>query len=390
MLKAWSSLKRKYLRAMRDYLAQGDEENLQRAYELGRISLNRGLGVFDMARLHGETMVHPAFFAPTRVEAIRQAGLVEVFMLEALSPFEAAHRGFRKAWERLRQLNQTLEQRNRELAASNRELEREIGGRRRVEGALRETRDHYFELFQQASAMQEDLRQLSGKVLSAQEEERKRISRELHDEIGQALTAVNVSIAVLKGQAGGDQDFQRKVSEAQGLLVQSMETVHRFARELRPAAFDHLGAKAAFGAYLKSFGERTGIKADLRSRFDLDRIDSQHAIVLFRVIQESLANVFKHARATQVVVAFQIAGEKLRMEIRDNGRAFRVKDGARAKWKGRLGLLGMQERVRLINGDFAVDSVPGRGTTVRVEVSCNLHSLRLAKGAESHRLRRAS
>jgi signal transduction histidine kinase len=321
---------------------------------------------------------------------VRQAAQVETFLLEALSPFEAAHRGFRMAWEGLQELNKTLEQRNREMAASNQKLEREIAERKRVEGALRETKDHYFELFQQASAMEEDLRQLSAKVLTAQEEERKRISRELHDEIGQALTAVNVSIAMLQRQAGDDQDFQRKVAEAQTLLVQSMETVHRFARELRPTAFDHLGAHAAFQAYVQGFTDRTGIKTELRTKLDLNEVDNQHTIVLFRVAQESLTNVFKHAQATRAAVVFRRQGAKLCMEVQDNGRAFTLKATAKAKWKGRLGLLGMQERVRLINGEFSIDAVPGRGTTVRVHVPIRSTSVTFGKTSGSNKLQKAS
>lgn len=379
MTKSWSSLKKKYQRDLGNYLARGDEVNLQRAYELGRVALNRGLGVFDMARLHQEALVSPAVFKKTKLDPVQQSRRVETFLLEALSPFEAAHRGFRKAWERLRQLNGDLEERNAELATTNKKLGEEIAERKRAEEALRETRDHYFRLFQQASSMEENLRLLSAKVLSAQEDERKRISRDLHDEIGQALTAVNVSVTMLKKQAGEDHDFQRKVDEAQHLLMQTMETVHRFARELRPSTFEHLGPQTAFRSYLTNFAERTGIKTSFRSKVDLNLLDAQRAIVLFRVAQESLTNVFKHAHATQVDVRFSPLPRALRMEIKDNGRSFQIKHRETADWKGRLGLLGMQERVRLINGEFTIDSVPGQGTTVRVQIPFDGPEASLAK-----------
>jgi PAS domain S-box-containing protein len=245
---------------------------------------------------------------------------------------------------------------------------RDITERKRAENALRESKEHYFQLFQQSRVMEESLRQLSNKVLSAQEEERKRISRELHDEIGAALTAVNVTLAMLKNHAGDNAAFHAKIGEAQKQLERTMQIAHRFARELRPDMLDHLGAHAALQSYLQSFSERTGIKAALSSKADLGRLDSQQEIVLFRVAQESLTNVAKHAHATRVNVDFRRLPHGVRMEIRDNGRSFPAQEQLNGKTSKRLGLLGMQERVRLVNGEFAIESEPGRGTTVRVDI----------------------
>src|SRR5262249_812451 len=140
---------------------------------------------------------------------------------------------------------------------------RDIRERQKAEQALRESREHYIRLFKEARAMEENLRQLSNKVLTVQEEERKHISRELHDEIGQALTAVNVSIGMLRSHLPGDEAFARKVNDAQRLIEQSMDMVHRFARDLRPSMLDHLGPVAALQNYVKLFAERTGIKTEL-------------------------------------------------------------------------------------------------------------------------------
>ncbi len=245
---------------------------------------------------------------------------------------------------------------------------RDITEEKQAQDALQESKEHYVQLFREAQAMEENLRQLSHKVVSAQEEERKHISRELHDEVGQTLTAVNVSIAMLRKEAGDDGRLNGKVAEAQRLIEQSMETVHRFARELRPEMLDHLGPYAALRSYVKSFGERTGIKMILQPNALLDHMDGQQAIVLYRVVQESLTNVFKHAHATAVEIRFPCIEGGICMEIADNGRSFRVSEQLAGKARRRLGLLGMQERVRLVNGTFSIESTPGTGTTIRVQL----------------------
>jgi len=250
---------------------------------------------------------------------------------------------------------------------------RDITEEKQAQDALKEGKEHYIQLFREAQAMEENLRQLSHKVVSAQEEERKHISRELHDEVGQTLTAVNVSIAMLRKEAGSNGRLNGKVAEAQRLIEQSMETVHRFARELRPEMLDHLGPYAALRSYVKSFGERTGVKMTLHPDATLDHIDGQQGIVLYRVVQESLTNVFKHARATEVEIRFPRIEGGICMEIADNGRSFRVSDQLAGKAKRRLGLLGMQERVRLVNGTFSIESMFGKGTTIRVQLPVREH-----------------
>jgi signal transduction histidine kinase len=361
-------LVKRFQKTLHAYLAREDEEHLQGAYDLGRYALGHGFGLLDMVRLHHETLLQLVAFADTPVTAVERAVAVETFLLETLSPFEVAHRGFRKAWNRLRQLNETLGRRNQALAAINAKLKEEVLERRRAEKALRKSKEHFVLLFGQAHEMEKSLRQLSNKLLSAQEEERKHISRELHDEIGQALTAVNVSVAMLKNHGGRDPVFAKKVATAQSLLEQSMEAVHRFARELRPPLLDYLGLHAALHSYGKSFSERTGIKTILRSGVSLDRLDSQQSIVLYRVAQESLTNVFKHAHATLVQIRFRRIPRGICMEIKDNGRAFRTQERSKGHAPQRLGLLGMQERVRLINGEFAIESKPGHGTRVSVQI----------------------
>jgi signal transduction histidine kinase len=367
MIEAFPDIRVRYEAALADYVARPDEAALQRAYELGRAAMNAGCGIVDVIRLHHQALGKGAKPGERSANS-PTAPAAEALLLEVLAPFEAAYRCFGSVRERLQQINGVLAERNEELALSNSQLEEEIRVRRRTEEALRESKDHYYQLFQQAHAMEGDLRELSAKVLSAHEDERKRISRELHDEVGQALTAVDVAIAMLKKQLRTDKAFERTFAEAEQLLAQSMETVHSFARELRPATLDHFGLHSALRTHVTVFTQRTGIKTNLVAHPRMDRISGPQAEVLFRVAQEALNNVYKHSEATEAEIAFSCDGDVLGMDITDNGCSFCVEEKLGSRPTGRLGLLGMRERVRLVDGSFAIDSRPGLGTRIRVQV----------------------
>ncbi len=371
----------RYVATLRRYLAHNHEAVLQQAYELGRQAIARGLGVLDMARVHQQALV--SCLSHGRPAGIRTGALkaAETFFMETLSPFEAAHRGFRKANDELRRLNRALAQRNAELARMNRALASEVAERKRTEEALRESEDHYRVLFDEACVMQENLRSLSRQILHVQEAERKRISRELHDEVGQALTAVHMRLGMLQSNGVVDlPQLKKKISDTQTLLGQTMDSVHRFARELRPAMLDDLGLLAALRSYLKAFAERTGLQVHFKASAETEKLDDEQKTAVFRVTQESLNNVAKHAQATQVTATLRQVKNGIRMQITDNGKAFDVERQLCAKGEQRLGLLGMQERVRLIDGRFEIKSTPGKGTTVSVEVPFRaLREVRLCK-----------
>jgi len=206
----------------------------------------------------------------------------------------------------------------------------------------------------------------------AQEEERKKISRELHDEVGQSLTAINVTLATMRNNGAGNTASSQKLAETQTLLQETMETVHRFARDLRPAMLDELGLLPALRSYLKTFASRTGLHVRFCGNPIAEQLADDQKIVFYRIVQESLNNVSKHARASQVEVSISKSKEGVCMEVTDDGRSFKAGPINSAKSNGRLGLLGMQERVRLVNGQFTVRPQPGKGTTVRVVIPLNL------------------
>ena len=255
------------------------------------------------------------------------------------------------------------------LAASHQKLELEIVRREAVEQSLRQSEVHQNQLLAQSRLLQEQLRNLSRQVIQAQEEERKQISRELHDVIAQTLAGINIRLATMKLQAGTDaRGFARNIARTQQLVEKSVEIVHRFARELRPAVLDDLGVIPALHAYLKHFTTRTGIHAHLKAFAGVNEMDTARRTVLFRVAQEALTNVGRHSQATRVDISIRQVPAGLAMEVKDNGKAFDVESKLQANGGKRLGLLGMRERVEMVGGTFTVQSAPGLGTTVQVKI----------------------
>jgi signal transduction histidine kinase len=217
--------------------------------------------------------------------------------------------------------------------------------------------------------MQEQLRQLSRQILSAQEEERKRISRELHDVIAQTLTGINVRLAALKKEAGlNTKDFERNIVRTQRLVEKSVNVVHQFARELRPAVLDDLGLIPALHAYMKGFTTRTGVRTHLTAFAGVEQLDTARRTVLFRVAQEALTNVGRHAKASHAGVSIQKLPGCICMKINDDGKSFRVQPALQGEGGKRLGLLGMRERLEMVGGHFDVESIPGKGTTIMARV----------------------
>jgi signal transduction histidine kinase len=356
-----------YLGALREHLARPCKATLRKGFALGNAALDGGMEIFDLISLHHQALAEGVMPDGSSAIQMRSALGLEAFLLAALAPFRMASDGSAGSGDRRHRM--LLSEHMDALALRNARLEEEIADLQRAEAAMREGKDHYFQLYQNARAMEANLRELSAQVLSAQEDERKRVSRELHDEIGQALIAVKVTIAMLKIRAASDPAFQRNVADAEKLLAQTMETVHSFARELRPAMLDHLGLQSALRAHILVFTKQTGIRTELVPHPILARLDERREEVLFRVAQEALSNVSKHSGASSARIEFTSADDALQMEIGDDGCAFSVEEqlGANTS-KGHLGLIGMQERVRHVNGSFAIESASGNGTRVRVRI----------------------
>jgi signal transduction histidine kinase len=281
----------------------------------------------------------------------------------------------------LGQLNRTLRQRSVDLAASNRQLKQEIARRKLAEECLRKSEQHHAQVLEQSRHMQEQLRLLSRQLLSAQEEERKKISRELHDVIAQTLTSIHVRLAALKKEAALDtRGLERNIARTQQLVERSVNIVHRFARELRPTVLDDLGLVPALHTLMKRFREQTGIRVSLSAPAAANQVNSDKRTVLFRVAQEALTNVARHAQASQAEVRIRKLDGAICMRISDDGKGFQTDLVLHAKKSKRLGLLGMRERLEMVGGNITIESEPGNGTTIQAQVP--LAELR-ARGAEN-------
>jgi len=232
---------------------------------------------------------------------------------------------------------------------------RDITERRQAEQAVRERQA-------EARRSRERLEALSQRLLKLQENERRLIARELHDQIGQALTAVKLNLESLRS---GRRAKAFPLDESVAIVEQLMEAVRSMSLELRPSVLDDLGLAAALRWYADRQGRRAGLAVRVRTQLPTERLASDLETACFRVAQEAITNVARHAGAKRVEVDARAEDGTLDLTVRDDGTGFdvaAVRGGTTAE--GSIGLDGMEERVRLLGGDFRIDSQPGTGTTV--------------------------
>jgi two-component system sensor histidine kinase UhpB len=203
-------------------------------------------------------------------------------------------------------------------------------------------------------------RRVSGRrALAAQEHERKRVAQELHDEVGQSLTAVKLQLARL-GRRAPD-ELQAELGDAQAEVDRSLADVRRIAKRLRPEALDDLGLVPALSALAADFASRTGLAIVRRFDGDLPTLGSDRELVVFRVAQESLTNAARHGRASSVELRLERSERGVQLRVRDDGVGLNgAKPGA--------GIEGMRERALLVDGRFAIVPGPGRGVEVQLDV----------------------
>jgi signal transduction histidine kinase len=239
-----------------------------------------------------------------------------------------------------------------ELYAKNAALVREIAEHQTTEDLLRES--------------EETLRALAAHVQSVREEEQIRIAREIHDGLGQALTGLKMDLTWLKGKLASDQKpLANKIESMHGLIDDTIHSVRKIASGLRPEVLDEVGLAAAIGWQARDFQLRTGIRCKVDVPADSDGLDPSRSTAVFRIFQEVLTNVARHANATRVDVCMQLDADVLKLEIRDNGKG--IPEEAIQSPKS-LGILGMRERVLPFKGKLEINGSRGKGTQVAVSI----------------------
>ena len=182
---------------------------------------------------------------------------------------------------------------------------------------------------------------------------------------------INIHLATLTREAvDKPRDLQQKIARTQRMVEKSVDIVHLFARELRPTALDDLGLIPALHAFMKEFTKRTGIHIHFTTftSSKIGQLNNATRTVFYRVAQEALTNVARHAQASRVDVHFEKLPDAICLKIKDDGKSFQAQRVMHSKRNTRLGLIGMRERLEMVGGSFSVESAPGKGTTVRAQI----------------------
>ncbi len=248
-----------------------------------------------------------------------------------------------------------------------------------LEKQVRERTAELLNINEELRSSYEQLRALAAHIQFIREEERARIAREIHDELGQALTALKIDLSWLGDQftesrrsgdlsqtTGEAQPILAKIQSMFGLIDMTIQSVRRIATELRPGMLDDLGLVAAIEWQAQDFQRRTGIQCKLFIESEEDAVlDKELSTALFRIFQETLTNVARHAQATKVNITLTESTGTLRLEIEDNGKGITEEDISDPK---SLGLLGTRERALLFGGDVNITGSPGKGTRISVSI----------------------
>ncbi|ALA60402.1 sensor histidine kinase [Nitrospira moscoviensis] len=277
----------------------------------------------------------------------------------------------RRAEERLQRAHDELEARvqarTQELATVNQALVAEIAERMETERSLRTSEAVLQASQRELQQSREDLRALAGQLLTAQEEDRRRISRDLHDDVNQRLAMLAMDLRRMEKEPPTDPEglcaSVRLVSER---LTAVSDDVRQMAYRFHPSILDDLGLVKGVRRLVDEFAARTGIKTTYVHKDPVAALPAETTICLYRIVQESLSNIARHAEAAHAEVELICEDDVVSLSVRDDGKGF--ESGPSAQAGGHLGLLSMKERVRLAKGTFQVKSAHGQGTHVQVEV----------------------
>ena len=236
---------------------------------------------------------------------------------------------------------------------------------------LQETAGKLLDEVKERAAAERQVRELLRRLVTIQENERRRIARELHDQLGQQMTALRLKLDNVNARGEGSGRLLDRVKQAQALAAEIDSAVDFLAWEMRPASLDALGVEAALQNFVREWSKQFGVEAEFHSSgFDGERLQLEVETNLYRILQEALQNVHKHAGADRVDVLLERRGDAAVLIVEDNGKGYNAeREVARGSSKG-MGVVNMRERAALVGGSLEIESTPGKGTTVFVRVPC--------------------
>lgn len=232
---------------------------------------------------------------------------------------------------------------------------------------IKELGTAFNEMVQQISKYRAGMRQYVADITNSQEEERKRIARDLHDDTVQTLIAIGQRIELIKGFADNPAEVRSRLSDLRTMVTTAIASVRQFSQDLRPLTLEDLGLAAAMQYLVNQLEQNYGIEVNLEIQGEVDNIPSDMEIAIYRILQEALSNVRKHARATEVSVLARFTPRQIRLSVRDNGRGFDVPDDITDfANSGNFGIMGLQERTQLFGGSVRIKSSPNQGTIIEM------------------------
>ncbi|MBD5779229.1 sensor histidine kinase [Pelagicoccus sp. NFK12] len=322
----------------------------QSATDLGKRAAERGMPVNKLLSLHFSELEKQWLALPNAglqpdlsTRKLRKANR---FLSNSLAPLEKSTR------QELKSLRSELRSTHSQLTKEN---------------------SRYQDLLKKATRDQERAKLTNRQFLLAQEAERKEISRELHDQVAQILAGINVRLSTLKKTSSIDQQsLEKRITKTQLLVEQSVKLIHSYARRLRPAMLDDLGLLPSLRTLIKDVSETVTLDIQLEAFPTIETLDNRSRTVLYRVTQEALTNVVRHANAKNATVRIHEADGKVHLTISDDGKSFSVGRILTSHTNNRLGLIGMRERVEMLGGSFAIESKAGEGTEIIVEIPTTL------------------
>ncbi len=359
----------RYLTLLGAHLAQKPVAGRNSPSALGRNAVAANLATADLARIHQHALAGLALRHDLTRPRSRPFQRAQMFFSQVMAPVEEERRAMQRSNRDLARRVETLRLQAAAIARRHRQLEREVIRRKAGEARIVEVGERYRALFRASELMQGKLRKLTRQILAAQETERTNISRELHDEVVQTLVGINVELAALSQSASTSVlTLNEKIAQARRLVGRSVRAVHRFARELRPTVLDDIGLIPALHALSKTLADKSKLRIKMTASPGVEALGIAKRTVLYRVAQEALTNVARHAEATLVRLSITQQAGGIQLEIGDNGKSFPVAATLQARNNRRLGLIGMRERVEMVGGRFAIESVAAVGTTIRAVI----------------------